>query len=485
MSDFSAIGTALSGMNAAREELDVTGNNIANQNTVGYVRESTDLAAAGAAAPTMQMPSTGVGQGVLVLGVTRYTDTYLDAQDLVATGNAGGLSQTQSVLSQAQDAFGEPSSTGISEQLASFWSEWDTVANMPTDVSARATLLAKATGLATSFNQTAGELAQVKAGATSQALDVVDQINRDAGAIAALNDQIINAKAGGSDAAGLADQRDALVTKLADLAGVTTRTDASGAVDVLIGAQRLVDGVNANTVSASVTGGTLSLTWSMSNTPVAAAGRLGALVNAVNVTLPGYQQQLDSAADALASAVNDHLTGNPATGTVGGVTWTGVGTAGQTWTYPGTALFTGSGAAGLSVNPAMTTDQLAVGAVPTDGTAPSVPPPAGSYLDPTGPSADGSNAQLIANLGSSTGGPDSIYRALVGRMGTDVSTATTQANAATTVRTNADAARQSSEGVNLDEELANMTQFQNAYSANAKFLSAVDQTVRDLLAMVG
>lgn len=485
MSDFSAIGTALSGMNAAREELDVTGNNIANQNTAGYVRESATLVAASAPTPTMQMPSTGIGQGVVVLGVNRSTDTYLDAQDLVATGDAGGLSQTQAVLSQAQDAFGEPSSTGISEQLASFWSEWDTVANMPTDVSARATLLAKASGLATSFNQTAGELAQVKSGATSQALDVVAQINQDAGAIAALNDQIVNAKAGGSDAAGLADQRDALITKLADLTGATTRSDASGAVDVLIGAQRLVDGANANAVSASATGGALTLTWSMSNTPVAAGGRLGALVNAVNVTLPGYQQQLDNAADALAAAVNDHLSGNPANGTVGGVTWTGVGGPNQTWSYPGPPLFTGSGAVGLALNPAMTADRLAVGAVPTDGTAPSVPPPAGSYLDPTGPSADGSNAQLIAGLGSSATGPDAIYRALVGRIGTDVSSATTQATAARTVRSNADAARQSSEGVNLDEELANMTQFQNAYSANAKFLSAVDQTIQDLLTMVG
>ena len=44
--EFAAIGVGLSGMDAAREELDVTGNNIANASTAGYVRERVDLASA-------------------------------------------------------------------------------------------------------------------------------------------------------------------------------------------------------------------------------------------------------------------------------------------------------------------------------------------------------------------------------------------------------------------------------------------------------
>ena len=39
-----AIGVALTGMNAAQEELDVTGNNISNASTAGYVRERVNLA---------------------------------------------------------------------------------------------------------------------------------------------------------------------------------------------------------------------------------------------------------------------------------------------------------------------------------------------------------------------------------------------------------------------------------------------------------
>jgi flagellar hook-associated protein 1 FlgK len=129
-------------------------------------------------------------------------------------------------------------------------------------------------------------------------------------------------------------------------------------------------------------------------------------------------------------------------------------------------LFTGTGATDLAVAPGMTPGLLAAGS-------------------PTGGPADGSNAQLMAELGASTSGPDAVYRGLVGQVGTDVATATTQSATATTVRSQADAQRQSSEGVNLDEELAHMTQFQNAYSASAKYLSTVDQTIQTLIAMVG
>src|SRR5579862_1455210 len=142
-------------MEAAREELDVTGNNIANANSPGYVRETVDLASEPAPTPTLLMPGGGAGQGVVILGTTRLTDATADAQDLSAQGSAGAANETQSLLSQAQAALNEPGSSGISSQLASFWSQWDAVANNPTDQGARTTLLANASTLATSFNQTA------------------------------------------------------------------------------------------------------------------------------------------------------------------------------------------------------------------------------------------------------------------------------------------------------------------------------------------
>ncbi len=197
MNEFAAIGVAVSGMNAAQQELDVTGNNIANASTPGYVRERADLAALPPPTPTLLMRSAGAGQGVTVLGITRLDDPYADAQSLTAQGNAAQASQTQSVLGQAQAAFNEPGASGISSQLSSFWSQWDAVANNPTNSAARSTLVSSAGALATTFNQTAAALDQVRAGASSGAVADVAEVNRDASQVAQLNSEIVSAQAGG------------------------------------------------------------------------------------------------------------------------------------------------------------------------------------------------------------------------------------------------------------------------------------------------
>jgi len=459
VNEFAAIGVGLSGMNAAQEELDVTGNNIANASTPGYVRERVALVAASPPPPSVSMGSDGVGQGVVVLGITRMADPNADAQDTSAVANAAGTAQTQSVLEQAQAAFNEPGAAGISSMLANFWSQWDTVASNPTDQAARSTLVANASELASTFNQTALSLTQVQSGATSGALADVSAVNKEAAQVATLNSDIISAAAGGGSAAGLADQRDAIVKQLAQQIGAVVRPDAAGqGVDVMVGSESLVQGISSMKVSGTVNSltGAISLTWP-DTSPIAAGGQMGALMQAANTTIPGYLTQLNSAAAALVSTVN--------TQQAAGVTWTGVGGPSPTST-PGGPLFTGATAATLALAPGVTGSSIAAGA-------------------PTAGPADGSNAQTMAELGTSPTGPDVSYRALVGQVGTDVSTATTQAQTAATIQSQANAVQQSSEGVNLDEELSNMLQYQNAYTASAKFLNTVNQTIQSLLAVVG
>ncbi len=219
-----------------------------------------------------------------------------------------------------------------------------------------------------------------------------------------------------------------------------------------------MSGVNSSAITLTQTPSTgmLALTWPDRST-VAAGGQIGALAQAVNTTIPGYRSQLDAAAAALITAVN--------TQQAAGVTWTGVGTPSQA-SAAGQALFSGTGAADVSLATGVTGASLAAGS-------------------PAGGPADGTNAQAMAELGSSPSGPDTVYRGLVGQVGTDVATATTRSSTAAAVQSQADAQRQSSEGVNLDEELANMTQFQNAYTASAHYLNTVNTTIQTLLAMVG
>ena len=86
-----------------------------------------------------------------------------------------------------------------------------------------------------------------------------------------------------------------------------------------------------------------------------------------------------------------------------------------------------------------------------------------------------------ASLSSVTQYAPSQFGGSLGRKAAAADDAQTSANA---VQTEATARRQSVEGVNLDEELVNLTTYQQAYSASARLVQAVKDMYDTLLSMV-
>jgi flagellar hook-associated protein 1 FlgK len=71
-----------------------------------------------------------------------------------------------------------------------------------------------------------------------------------------------------------------------------------------------------------------------------------------------------------------------------------------------------------------------------------------------------------------------------GSIGRDAATASSQSASATAVQTEADARRQSVEGVNIDEELIHLTTYQQAYTANARMIQATKDLFDVLAALI-
>jgi flagellar hook-associated protein 1 FlgK len=94
---------------------------------------------------------------------------------------------------------------------------------------------------------------------------------------------------------------------------------------------------------------------------------------------------------------------------------------------------------------------------------------------------DGSRALDLADLAQSLTGADSSYRQMIVQLGVDTDTAKSRADIQQTATRNLDNQRQSYSGVNNDEEMAAMVQFQHAYEAAARFLSAIDEILDTLI----
>jgi flagellar hook-associated protein 1 FlgK len=87
----------------------------------------------------------------------------------------------------------------------------------------------------------------------------------------------------------------------------------------------------------------------------------------------------------------------------------------------------------------------------------------------------GDNTTSFGQAGDVAGGSKSVltYGAdFSGSIARKSAAAESRKDAATSVQTEVDAQRQSQEGVNLDEELVNLTTYQQAFNASARLIQA-------------
>ncbi|MGN6242589.1 MAG: flagellar hook-associated protein FlgK [Motilibacteraceae bacterium] len=462
MSTFSGLSTALSALYAQRRGLDVTGQNIANANTEGYSRQRVDLQSVGApVTPAIWSVYSGAGQGVDVSGVQRLRDAFLELRGQTEHGRLSYFQGVDAVYGQIEQSLGEPSDTGIQSQLSDFWAGWHDVANAPGDPAARSQLLQRAQTLTDGLNKAADSLSTQWGQLREQLGTTLSDVNSVAANVADLNQAILRADQAGLPDSELKDQRDGLVMKLADAVGGRVVYGDNGVADVYLGGTALVRG--STSLKLQVSGASdlqsqstdpVRITWAKDGSPAdVTTGSAAALAQGLTTTVPSTLASLDSVAAAVVTRVNALHTG-------------GFDLAGN----PGADFFdpAGTTAAGIRLNPALTDHPELVAA---SGTA--------------GATLDASQADALARLGTDPTGPDSTYRQVIVDLGVQAQTATRRAAIQSDVTSQVDAARDAQSGVNLDEEMINMVQYQHAYEGAARLMTAVDQTLDTLIHNTG
>ena len=464
-----ALGSAASGLQAAQLGIEVTGQNIANATTAGYVRQQVDLEPVGAPAQVgMFAGGAGAGQGVRVAGVVALGSSLLDAQARTAGAAAGYSGVRADALSQLESTLGEPGANALSGRLTSFWSAWQDVSNQPGAQAPVASLLGRA---GTLVGQIAGAYRSVQQqwSQTDQDLAAsVGQVNRDAAQVAQLNAQIRATVRAGGDANALIVQRSTLTSGLAALTGATVAQNADDTVSVTIGGAALVQGTTAR--SLQVTGSTTlegaagsppGVEWSDGGGPVGfgtgtIAGRLTLLAPATaqgnGGPLAETAERLNTLASNLATQVNAvSTTGTTASGA------TGVAFFGMTGGVPA--------ALGLTV-------------LPTDASGVAVAAPGAG-------ASDGSVADAIGRLGSGASSPDTAWSTAVVALGTLTQSQTQQAALDQTAQATASQAQASQESVSLDQENINLIAYQHAYEGSARVLTTLDTVLDQLINHTG
>src|SRR5438105_3918644 len=451
MSDFAGLQIALSSLYAQRKALQVTGQNIANVNTEGYSRQRVELTAdSGPVTPARESRYPGPGMGVLTGDTTRLRDQFLELRGYQEHAVDAGLKESQNVLSRIELSFDEPSDSGLSTLISGFLAAFDDVANNPDDLAARSQLVEQGKTLAAGFTQLDAALATQRSSSINELTSLVSQVNESAARIAELNQNITSAINNGFSPNELMDQRDQLISQLAEQVGVTVRPGDDSTVDVFVGGTALVRGNRSVALNVDVgtdPAQTVRVTWADDSYPAGVAGTAGGLLSAVNDVIPRYRDGLAAVAQQLSDDINAvHRTGYALDGSTG------------------RDFFTTDSTGAAVVNPDIVADPSLIAASASAGAT-----------------RDGSVAQQIAEL---TGVGDS-YQQLVVKLGVESQAVNRRVDVQASIVQNVDAARESVSGVNLDEEMTSMLQFQHAYDAAARFLTAVDQTLDTLINQTG
>ncbi|MEJ5944044.1 flagellar hook-associated protein FlgK [Pseudokineococcus basanitobsidens] len=452
MSTFQGLSIALSSLQTQRRAMDVAGQNVANAATPGYTRQRVDTAAI--AGPRASL-SDGVrgwttGSGVTVTQVARLTDRLAAGRLEVATGDAALASARAGVLSTVEGGFAEPGDSGLTARLGAMWGAWSGLSEAdplgPTGDAARVTVAGRSEEVAASLRQGAARTTSTWSDVRGELGTLTTEVNSLATSVADLNRLIVTTEGTGAPAHELADQRDELVRRLSTLVGATSspRSD-SGAVDVVVGGQKLVDGGTAAGIAisgpAAMDGAsTAATTVTLGGSALAVGGTAAGLTEALTTTLPGTMAGYDRVAAALATQVNGRH-GDPAvfTATDGG---------------------------------AVTATTITASIAPAD-------------IKAGNGDRDVSIAAGMASLSESTAGPDAAWRTFVVTTAGAVSAADVRATATATARDSAQGVLTSSTGVDIDSEMVDLLTFQRAYEGAARVMTAVDEMLDTLINRTG
>ena len=307
MSDL--FGISISALQAFQTAIAVTGQNIANANTPGYAEESVNLAAA---APQSN-GSTPIGSGVDVSSISRAVDSLNNSQLNASQSSLGQLNSLQTYTNQLDNIIGTTAG-GLTTALQNYYNAWSTVANDPTSTAARQALIGQAQSVASAFQTTNSQLQNLSSNINSSITSDVNQINSIAASISTLNQQIVvgSAQAGGQAPNELLDQRDAALSSLSKLVGVTPNTDSNGALNVFVGnGQPLVlqgSTTKLTTVANPFNASQLEISTSTDNGNIISSqitsGDLGGLLAARSQAVEPAINQVGQIATALSTSAN-------------------------------------------------------------------------------------------------------------------------------------------------------------------------------------
>jgi flagellar hook-associated protein 1 FlgK len=294
--------------------LAVVGNNIANVNTDGYVRQELDIREN---LPT-KVGTTSIGSGALATGVKRAYDSLVESSLRSSFSDLRSQAPIIDLTNRVIDILGDDKAS-LSPALDDFFSSFRDLGLDPSSQLRREVALSEAEGLVSRFNEIGAQLSSLDLDSKGALEYRVAEFNSLVSQLSVVNTKLGRQSKLEAQPADLLNTRDLLLQDIAGLMKIGVKEQANGEVAVTIGAG--IDGIELLTKGSAKK---LGLEFSSNSVPSSvklildpdgspqnlsgiSGGEIGGYISFRELTLKPSFDQVNTLAAKFSSSVNDAL----------------------------------------------------------------------------------------------------------------------------------------------------------------------------------
>ncbi|MGI6151267.1 MAG: flagellar hook-associated protein FlgK [Christensenellales bacterium] len=488
---FYGLEIARRGLTVSQRAISLTGHNVANADTEGYTRQRLVIESLYPQTGSRLAGTFAIGGGAEAKSIEQMRSAYIDRQlrgEYSALGEWGTRAEE---LQFIESILNETSQTGsLSATLADFYHSIGKLTTDPDSAEVRTNMQQNGIKLCEKLNYYYDKLIDVQNLYNDTIKTAVDEINDMLTGIASYNKEIWAYELNGQTAGELRDRRNLLLDKLSKATNITYSEDAEGRLSVFVEGHELVNHTDAIHLKAVA-----NKTGAISGTPdyysvcvedpdtgdlleiIATGGSLKAYQelrdgNTVdNVGVPYLMDQLNILARSLAKAFNE------------------VHEKGYTILYgtdpskTGVKLFhvpdedyakVTAGNISLSSEVLESVLNIAASSKPVDLSA-------ADTQKGNNENALDLYALTSSNSIETVGNFQDFLKSFVVQVGISSAGAQEMAKSQTIIVSNLETRKDSISGVSIDEEMIGLVQYQYAYAAASRVLTALDEALETLI----
>ncbi len=238
---FSSYQIARSGLTISERGLAVTGHNLANVNTTGFVRQQLMIESSpyiNEYGKNNRIFQYGLGADVQETRQIRHT--FLDNIYRRENTSLGYWETRSKAFGDVEAILNDPMEEGLQQVMNQFWDSWQELSKNPESLTTRALVRQRGQALVYHFNHIGQQLDKLQNDLNSEIQVRIDELNGISAQIADLNYKIAGQEINGDSANDFRDQRNLLLDRLSRLCNAEALEMQDGQVDVTLGGYYLV-----------------------------------------------------------------------------------------------------------------------------------------------------------------------------------------------------------------------------------------------------